>query len=349
MDNNDWDSILHQFVSEVAHDGHDQDKLSPSSSLSHPSPTALYTPQILSQVPTPPESHHGSPDDEQNHSTVVSVSTTFHPGATLDSTPTDLSILSSDSVFFYVHTRRLLDGSINGFNNFLPSSNKPEDHTGPILALPEHSSVLNVVLHTIYHMSAMEYSPPLAAIVSAVDALQVYGYQPSMYLAPSTPLFSLVMSHSPNSPLECYALAASLDLQDLATSISPFLLSFPLASLSDEVAARIGPTYLKRLFFLHLGRAEALKRLLLPPPETHPPTMTCDWLEQKKLTRAWALATAYLAWEVKPDLSTASIETALRPLGEHLSCDQCKQLLRERINNLVVQWSVVKSIADNIV
>jgi hypothetical protein len=46
---------------------------------------------------------------------------------------------------------------------------------------------------------------------------------------------------------------------------------------------------------------------------------------------------------VRPtDLSTHAIEAALRPLGDYLSCDQCKQLLRERINNLVGQWSTVK-------
>src|SRR6266478_3793420 len=42
------------------------------------------------------------------------------------------------------------------------------------------------------------------------------------------------------------------------------------------------------------------------------------------------------------DLSTQAIEIALRPLGDYLGCDQCNQLLRERINNLVAQWSIVK-------
>jgi hypothetical protein len=42
------------------------------------------------------------------------------------------------------------------------------------------------------------------------------------------------------------------------------------------------------------------------------------------------------------DLSTQAIEVALRPLCDYLACDQCNQLLRERINNLVAQWSIVK-------
>jgi hypothetical protein len=42
------------------------------------------------------------------------------------------------------------------------------------------------------------------------------------------------------------------------------------------------------------------------------------------------------------DLSTQAIEIALRPLGDYLACDQCIQHLRERINNLVALWSIVK-------
>lgn len=36
------------------------------------------------------------------------------------------------------------------------------------------------------------------------------------------------------------------------------------------------------------------------------------------------------------------MESALSPLGEHLSCDLCRDALRDRIRNLVIQWSVVK-------
>jgi hypothetical protein len=44
----------------------------------------------------------------------------------------------------------------------------------------------------------------------------------------------------------------------------------------------------------------------------------------------------------KIDLSTSSMESALAPLTEHLTCEQCRQILTERIKTLVVQWSVVK-------
>lgn len=38
----------------------------------------------------------------------------------------------------------------------------------------------------------------------------------------------------------------------------------------------------------------------------------------------------------------SAMESALCPLGEHLSCQVCKQNLSERVKQLVVQWSVVK-------
>jgi hypothetical protein len=147
----------------------------------------------------------------------------------------------------------------------------------------------------------------------------------------------------------------------MAVAVSSHLLSFPLATITDDVAERIGPVYLKRLFFLHFGRVDALKRLLLSPPHPHAPTAWCDFAEQKKITRAWALASAYLAWDARPgehrslrtpdicfihcfwaDLSTSAMESALSPLGEHLSCELCKRALKDRIINLLTQWSVVK-------
>ncbi|KAH9973005.1 hypothetical protein BGW80DRAFT_1437350 [Lactifluus volemus] len=264
---------------------------------------------------------------------MISVSTTFFPGIELDVLPTDLIILSSDSVFFYVHTHKILAASVNGFNSLLPpkEENRPEG-PGSILALHDDSVVINILLHTIYNMSVAHYAPVPEAVIAAVESLEKYGLSMQTYLAPASPLYSVVLGTAPQAPIEFYATAAAYDLRNLAIPISSFLLSYSLASLTDELAVKMGPLYLK----------QALKRLLLPPPQPHMPASNCDFTEQKKLTRAWALASAYLVWDVRPDLSTHAIEAALRPLGDYLSCDNCKQLLRERINNLVTQWSTVK-------
>ncbi|KIJ57148.1 hypothetical protein M422DRAFT_57577 [Sphaerobolus stellatus SS14] len=290
---------------------------------------------------------------DSDYATLISISTTFFPGAQLNQPPADLILLSSDSVFFYVHTSVLLSSSQNNFNNLLPlppsgtssSSASSSDLVEPdqaLLPLTEPSDTLNVLLHTVYNISCAHYAPTLSTLSAALKALVLYSIPLNTYVAPQTPLFTTLLSQAPAAPLEVYALAAQYGLEDVAVSASPHLLSYQLSSLPDELAVQMGPTYLKRLFFLHLGRSEALKRLLLPPPHPHAPTQECDFTEQKKLTRAWALASAYLAWDARPDMAGSTLESALSPLAERLWCDQCRQSLQERVRQLIVQWSVVK-------
>ncbi|KAG8218712.1 hypothetical protein J3R82DRAFT_4380 [Butyriboletus roseoflavus] len=266
----------------------------------------------VTQVPTPPvrglhaqvilnitghifqESFTASPvDPAPDENALVSVSTTFFPGAQNHALPPDLVLLSADSVFFYVHIHVLLAASDNTFNSLLPPSTKAKSS-------PIGSHILNIVLHAVYDISCSHYSPSFESLAAALNAMTTYGISLRTHVAPTTCIHTLLLSLAPIYPLELYALAASYDLYDLAVPTSAYLLSFSLASLTDEMAERIGPKYLKRLFFLHFGRADALKRLLLPPPHPHPPTPPCDYSEQKKLTRAWALASAYLTWDARP-------------------------------------------------
>ena len=81
---------------------------------------------------------------------------------------------------------------------------------------------------------------------------------------------------------------------------SPHLLAFSLATITDKQAERIGAIYLKKLLLLHLERGVALKKILLVPPHPHSPSKECGFDEQKKLTRAWAFASAYLVWYATP-------------------------------------------------
>lgn len=250
-------------------------------------------------------SHASTPIDEEEEEesgTLVSVSTTFYPGALHDFQPADILLMSKDSVFFYVHCSRLLGASDNSFNQLIPESRKSgkSGEQESIIPVPEPSDVLNIILHTIYDMSSAHYAPSFATLEASVNALKVYGISLSDRINRGTHLYQSFLSHAPLYPIDLYALAAFHDLYDLAVATSSHLLSFPLSSLSDEHAKRMGPVYVKRLFFLHFGRAEALKRLLLNPPHPHAPTSWCDFSEQKKLTRAWALASAYLAWDARP-------------------------------------------------
>jgi len=300
--------------------------------------------------------------------TFVSVSTTFFLGAEFGQPhPPDLTLHSSDSVFFYVHTPALLQFSTNSFNSLIPSypvSPTSEDGSHPAIAVPEDSHVLNIVLHLFYMIPCSHFCPSPDVISNAVAALKRYGVPIKSFTSPDTCLYNLILSRAPLHPIELYALSAEHDLHDLAVAISPHLMSFNLATLTDEIVTQIGPIYLKRLFFLHLGRNDALKRLLFTPPTLHGPTPQCDFTEQKKLTRAWALAAAYLAWDARPglsrhrgssnwmiiyascdrlsDLSTSAITSALGSLQEHLICPLCKNNLRQRVKQITVEWSNVK-------
>ena len=52
--------------------------------------------------------------------------------------------------------------------------------------------------------------------------------------------------------------------------------------------------------FLQLGRLEKLLTLLRAPPNFHPEMGRCDFAAQKRLRRAWELASAWLAWDARP-------------------------------------------------
>jgi len=297
------------------------------------------------QVPTPPSSESG--DDPPD--AIISISTAFHPDADLYKIPPDLILLTCDAVLFYVHSEKLLDASFNVFKAHLPIRNDslvdaPSD-TRPIIALPESSLVLNTVLHIIYSMSCIHFPHSLDCIVQAIASLKSYGVSLKAYTTPDSPLYDLVLSRAPLHPIELYAVASESDLYELAVAISPHLLTYDLSNLTDGLALKIGPTYLKRLFFLHLGRKAALKRLLRTPPSLHGPTADCEFSQQRNLTSAWTLAAAYLAWDARPDLSTSAIQADLGPLGDDLTCNLCKQALELRIKQLVVEWSNIKVIS----
>ncbi|KAF8174860.1 hypothetical protein K438DRAFT_1848539 [Mycena galopus ATCC 62051] len=302
------------------------------------------TPAQYDQLPTPPDSRDSSSVADgllEGKSTVISVSSTFAPDAQRRPKQPDLVLLSQDSVYFYVHADLLLVASENRFRAMLPLFPSDEDEP-PILNVPESSAVLNVILHAIYDLSCVQYSPPFSILVNAVDSMPTYGIIPKSTILPSTALFAFLLLQAPLFPLQLYVLAGHYDLLDLAVPTSSHLLGYPTSRITDEDAERMGPIYLKRLFFLHYGRAEALKRELGPAPGPHLPTPSCDFDAQKGVGVQWALATAHLMWDIRPDISTSSLESALQPVAARLSCGLCKDALEERIRHLRVRWSLIK-------
>ncbi|KAL0955467.1 hypothetical protein HGRIS_001709 [Hohenbuehelia grisea] len=319
------------------------------------------------QPPTPPQSPKGLALPQIDGNTLVSVSTTFSPASRYHGMPPNFAILSADSVFFYVHTSVLASTSHNGFRGLLDDGNHddganraakalldPATSSPPIRVCTstDHSTTLNVILHAVYGFSCVQYAPSTNTLVEAVDLFPIYGLVAEMFIHPGvtptsptaqpTPLYTLLMTHSPVHPLVIYSLAAHHNLHALAVATSEHLLSTPLHSVTDQAATRMGPIYLKKLAFLHLGRAEALKRIVEAPPPVHAPTRLCGADEQQRLSRAWMLAVAYLSWDARADVPVSMLDSALRTLGDHLDCHLCQYNLRDRIRDVTVQWLGVK-------
>lgn len=232
--------------------------------------------------------------------TTIDVSTTFQPIMLVNNHLPDLILLSSDNVHFYVHRALVLPASHTAYGGLLALPPPPNDGSPPIVPIPEPAEVLNIVAHAIYRLPIAQFMPPFAAVSAAFDALARYSVPLAPLSLPGSPLHTLVLSQTPLRPIEAYALAAHHDLPALAAPISALLLAHPIPQLPDELAERIGPIYLKRLFLLHSGRTETLKDLLLRPPQGHEPTSDCDATQQERLTRAWALASVRLAWDAQP-------------------------------------------------
>ncbi|EIN04851.1 hypothetical protein PUNSTDRAFT_138050 [Punctularia strigosozonata HHB-11173 SS5] len=277
----------------------------------------------------------------------TSVSAIFGPGLFVAQTAPDLILVSADHVHFYVH-QHLLAKSTNGFNGLLARPSGLEAYNNPAelpsALVPESVEVLNVALHGVYNLTWTTPIPSFEVASGAVTSLVKYGFDVKPVFAPSTTLFGLFSrSYAPSVPMDVYCFAASYDLVLLAVFASKYLLSFPLCALDDTLAEKMGPRYLRRLFFLHLGRTDALKRLLLPQPAHHAPNAICGTAEGQRLTRAWALASAYIAWDARPDLTSQEIRSVMDPLLNELECTQCQLSFLERSSALIARWGEVKT------
>ncbi|EIN13356.1 hypothetical protein PUNSTDRAFT_109594 [Punctularia strigosozonata HHB-11173 SS5] len=298
--------------------------------------------------PERPPVVHSASSSFGGHVTVSSVSTTFSPGSPTHTTPSDLILLSNDRKVFYVHFSIIVK-SENNFNSLLPIASFADPALlsavqMPVMQVPESSHVMDIILHVIYNLSWVQTPvPPFGHMIGALDVLPKYGFSISSFLLPSTILFDLfVRLYAPALPMEVYCFAAAHDINHLAVAASPHLLSYPLPALTDELASKMGARYLRRLVFLHLGRQDALRRLLTTLPVDHPPDPECGPLEQKRLASAWAFASAYVGWDARPNITGAEIKAILAPLAETLTCAQCKMTFLERTSTLIADWGRVR-------
>jgi hypothetical protein len=272
----------------------------------------------------------------------VSISTAFYPGALVDAFPADTVLVSADAVVFFAHAHRLLAASTNGFGGLLfVLGARPID-------VAAHSSALNIAAHAMYDLPFAQFSPPFDDLRGALGVLALVGalgcgaLAPAGVLTPDGALYAALLAQAPLRPLDVYALAGAHKLAALATATSVHLHTLPLASLTDGACASMGAVYLKKLFFLHLGRADALKRLLGTAPQTHAPVLGCSFVAQQDVACAWARAAAYLSWTARADLGTAEIADAFAPLVGELGCADCRAALAGRVGELMRDWALVK-------
>ncbi|KZV85587.1 hypothetical protein EXIGLDRAFT_681709 [Exidia glandulosa HHB12029] len=266
------------------------------------------------------------------------VSTTFNPRARLAAAnghPPNVALVSSDSVRFFVHTAVLRAASSNDFEGLLSTNSQN-------IQVAQSGPALNVLLHSVYGLDVTPYAPDWDTLKEAIEVMHRYAVPPP---SPPEPLFALLFSHvhRPGGAEDLYVLSAQFGPNALAVSASEHLLSLDLSSITDEWAAQCGAIYLKRLFFLHLGRIQALKRIVAVPLALHAPRAGCSRGDQQQNVHGpWTYAVAQLIADARPDLPISLIEGRLNPLAYRSSCAQCAEIMTARIRAIKQEWSNVK-------
>ena len=221
----------------------------------------------------------------------------FGPHFVVGGTRPDIVLIASDDVRFHVHRFVLAFASTNNFANLLCDGRST-------ISLPESRLVLNIALHAIYDMPYTLESSTLSDVESALDALVKYGVPVTALATPPRPLYHLLLSFAPFEPIVTYALAGRFDLEAVAVATSSHLLGYDTATLSDTLAIKMGPVYLRRLLGLHQHRLSVLKEIVLCPPREHsiPAGRRADG-EHRELGQLWAFAAAQLVWDALPSES----------------------------------------------
>lgn len=143
-----------------------------------------------------------------------------------------------------------------------------------------------------------------------LTSLPSCGVELTEVITPDTPISNIILSHARTMPLDAFVLVCQHKLEALAVEISQHLVAVPLYNLMDEHCVAMGPIYLRRLMFLHLGRIERLKGILKELPTTHSPTRDCDILDQKRTVHAaWNAAASEVCWDLAADTSGTHILT----------------------------------------
>ncbi|KAI0690903.1 hypothetical protein BC835DRAFT_156979 [Cytidiella melzeri] len=288
---------------------------------------------VVNNLPTPP---HIANDP------AIQISPTFSLNSTLDSVSPDTIIASLDHVFFAVHHHRLLASSVNNFGGCLNPHTKPT-HIAPFTFIVQESSdVLNVVLHTTYHLSCDNYSPSFECLYASVQALKKYGFLPLQRLiSRGTPLFTTILNRAIQEPIKTYALAAANELEDLAVSASAYTLPVKLHLIPQELVDKIGTRYLQRLYKLHGNRLDNLRELLGKKLFPHVAKPYCSVEKRQVVSRALQLAATQVMYDATPATTRVGIESGLLGVVSSVSCPDCEESVNAHVKDVATQWMIM--------
>ncbi|EJD47030.1 hypothetical protein AURDEDRAFT_164089 [Auricularia subglabra TFB-10046 SS5] len=271
------------------------------------------------------------------------ISPVFHASAQFAAanyTVPDTMLLSSNGVIYYVHAAVLMNASFNGFGGLLPNASADG---ASAMRVEDDSHALDIIFYTVYGLDIAPLAADWPTLTHAVSTLIMrYGLLPP---GPGDPLFAALLAHvhQEGGAKQVYAFAAQHELEALAVESSAHLLSLALQMIDPVWVTQVGPEYMRRLYFLQLGRIQAFSRILPAPLQLHPPTVLCDEREMQEMVLSpWAYAVANLVTNPQPGTQPAAIEAALNPIAYRTPCAQCAEAVRRRIEDIVQEWSAVK-------
>jgi len=214
--------------------------------------------------------------------------------------------------------------------------------TAPLLTIivAERSAVVNAILHIVYQLPLQRYGPKLEELEDALACLHKYGIQLGDR---DSDINSLLIQYAPTQPFRVYTAAASHGIESVCVAASEYTLPHSLDALSEANALVMGAVYLRRLVFLHLGRREALIRVIRDPPATHQPTATCSIRDQEAVERTWAVTTAGVMISPMSHGTTPwMLIGAYSGLISKPNCETCRNEVRKRVSDVLREWLAVK-------
>lgn len=175
----------------------------------------------------------------------------------------------------------------------------------------------------------------------ALKGLVKYGVRPP---EENSDVWSVLLQHAPAQPIRAYAIAASYGIESICVQASRHTLSTSLDMISEADALEMGAIYLRRLFFLHVGRRDALQRVISPPPKHHRATSTCTAAAQASRSQVWTVTASDIVTRRQAHgMSPEELVQAYTPLFRETACQLCIDALRVRMADIIPAWLAIKN------